>query len=123
MAYLDSDEETELIFLYYIDTDGNLLWRQGYASRDAYPHIRSTAGDEIHKYGDNYLIHGHCYYPYPSDTTHFYQRPCLYNWIASLMNNGSSFWGERFIGRNALETTLLNDSTYFGTGMLRLEDL
>jgi hypothetical protein len=122
LAYLDSDEETELIFLYYIDADGNLLWRQGYASRDAYPHIRSTAGDEIHKYGDNYLIHGHCYYPYPSDTTHFFQRPLFIQLDSQFNEQWVLPFGvsDSLVGK-ALETTLFNDSTYFGTGMLRLE--
>jgi hypothetical protein len=122
LAYLDSDEETELIYLYYIDADGNLLWRQGYASRDDYPHLRSTGGDEIHKYGDNYLIHGYCYYPYPSDTTHFYLRPLFImtdslfqeQWIIPFGVN-DSLVGEAF------ETIKLNDSTFLGTGMRRLE--
>ena len=122
LAYLDSDEETELIFLYYIDSEGNLLWRQGYASRDDYPHIRESNGDEIHKYGNNYFIHGHCYYPYPTDTTHFYQRP-LFIKLDSLFNEQ---WiipfgvNDSLVGK-ALETLQLNDSTYMGTGMLRLE--
>lgn len=49
LGYLDSDEEIELVFIYYIDPDGNLLWRKGYASQNNYPHIRDSNGDEIIK--------------------------------------------------------------------------
>jgi hypothetical protein len=121
LGYLDSDNEIELIFLYYIDSDGNLLWRQGYASRDDYPHIRSTNGDGIKKYGDNYIIHGDCYYPYPSDTTHFYLRP-LYIMLDSLFNEQ---WiipfgvSDSIIGE-AYHTIELNDSIYMGVGVRRL---
>jgi hypothetical protein len=123
LAQFESLENLDQVYLDYIDADGNLLWRQVYATRESYPHIRSCAGDGIHTYGDNYLIHGYCYYPYPSDTTHFYQRP-LFIQLDSLFNEQ---WvlpfgvNDSLVG-NALETTLLNDSTYFGTGMLRLED-
>ena len=122
LCQFESTENLDQVYLDYIDTDGNLLWRQVYASQDDYPHIRSTGGDEIKKYGDNYLIHGYCYYPYPSDTTHFYLRPLfimmdsLYNeqWIIPFGVNYSII-GEAF------GTIQLNDSTYMGTGMWRLE--
>ena len=89
LGKLDSDEEIEIIFLYYIDTEGSLKWRQGFASQNNYPHIRESNGDGIQKYGDNYIIHGHCYYPYPSDTTHFFNVHYLLCLIACSMNNGS----------------------------------
>jgi hypothetical protein len=121
LGYLDSDDEIELIFLYYIESGGNLLWRQGYASRDDYPHIRSTNGDGIKKYGDNYIIHGHCYYPYPSDTTHFFQRP-LYIMLDSLFNEQ---WiipfgvNDSIIGKG-YHTIELNDTIFMGVGVRRL---
>ncbi len=122
LGYLDSDEETELIFLYYLTSEGTLLWRNGYASRDNYPHIREANGDGFKRYGDNYMIHGHCYYPYPSNPTHFFQRP-LYIMIDSLFNEQ---WiipfgvNDSLVGK-ALESFQINDSTYMGVGMLRLE--
>jgi len=122
LGYLDSDEETELIFLYYIDTDGNLKWRQGYASQINYPHIQESNGDGIQKYGDNYIIHGHCYYPYPSDTTHFFQRP-LFIMLDSLFNEQ---WiipfgvNDSIVGK-VHYTIHLNDSVYMGVGVRRLE--
>ncbi len=121
LGYLDSDEETELIFLYYIDKDGNLLWRQGYASRDDYPHIRSTGGDEIKKYGNNYIIHGYCYYPYPTDTAHFFLRP-LFIMTDSLFNEQwiIPFGVNDSIVGEAFETIQLNDSVFMGVGMRRL---
>ncbi len=121
LGELDSEEEIEKIFLFYIESDGNLLWRQGYASQDNYPHIRETNCDGIRKYGNNYIIHGHCYYPYPSDTTHFFQRP-LFIMLDSLFNEQ---WiipfgvGDSIIGK-AYHSILLNDSTYMGVGVRRL---
>jgi len=123
LAYLDSDEETELIFLYYIDSDGSLVWRDGYASREDYSLIRSANGDGIKKYGNNYLIHGHCYYPYPTDTTHFFQRP-LFIMLDSVFNEQ---WiipfgvNDSIIGKG-YNTTELNDSTFFGVGTRRIGD-
>jgi len=122
LGYLDSNEETELIFLYYITPDGNLLWRNGYASRDDYPLIRESNGDGIKKYGNHYMIHGHCYYPYPSNPAHFFQRPLfiitdsLFNeqWIIPFGVNDS------LVGKG-LESFQLNDTVFVGVGMLRLE--
>lgn len=121
LGYLDSDEEIELVFIYYIDPDGNLLWRQGYASQNNYPHIRDSNGDEIIKYGDKYLINGHCYYPYPTDTTHFFLRPLFImldssfneEWVLPFgVNDSIVGWG--------YHTIKINDSIYMGVGMRRL---
>ncbi len=123
LGEMDSEEEIEKIFLWYIESDGDLKWRQGYASQNNYPHIRETNCDGIRKYGDNYIIHGDCYYPYPSDTTHFYQRP-LFIMLDSLFNEQ---WiipfgvNDSIIG-SAAETVQLNDSVFMGVGMLRLGD-
>jgi hypothetical protein len=122
LGELDSEEEIEKIFLWYIESNGDLKWRQGYASQNNYPHIRETNCDGIRKYGDNYIIHGHCYYPYPSDTTHFFQRP-LFIMLDSMFNEQ---WvlpfgvNDSIIGK-AFHTISLNDSVYLGVGVRRLE--
>jgi len=123
LGELDSEEEIEKIFLWYIESDGELKWRQGYASQNNFPHIRETNCDGIKKYGDNYIIHGHCYYPYPSDTTHFYQRP-LFIMLDSLFNEQ---WiipfgvSDSIIGKG-YHTIELNDSIFMGVGVRRLPD-
>lgn len=121
LGQFESLENLDQVYLDYIDTNGNLLWRQVYASRNDYPHIRSCSGDEIKKYGNNYLIHGHCYYPYPSDTTHFYLRP-LYIMLDSLFNEQwiIPFGVNDSIVGEAFETYQLNESEYMGVGILRL---
>ncbi len=123
LAYLHSDLEYELVFLFYIDANGNLLWKKSYANQFDHPHIRSSNGDDLRKYGNNYMINGRCYYPYPSDTTHFFLRP-LYIMIDSLFNEqwiipfgvNDSILGE------GLETYQINDSLYMGLAMRRLAD-
>jgi hypothetical protein len=122
LASFISTENNDRLYLDYIDSDGNLIWRQLYAAQENHAHIRSCAGDGIKKYGNNYIIHGDCYYPYPSDTTHFYQRP-LFIMLDSLFNEQ---WiipfgvNDSIIG-SAAETIQLNDSVFMGVGMLRLE--
>jgi len=122
LAYFDTSAGNfDQVFLDYIDSDGNLLWRQVYASQENYPYIRSTGGDEIKKYGSKYLIHGHCYYPYPSNPTHVFLRP-LFIMIDSLFNElwilpfgiNDSIHGEAF------GTTQLSDTVFLGVGMRRL---
>jgi hypothetical protein len=121
LARFISTENNDRVYLDYIDSEGNLIWRQLYAAQENHPHIRSCSGDGIKKYGDNYIIHGHCYYPYPTDTTHFYQRP-LFIMLDSLFNEQ---WiipfgvSDSIIGK-ALETIQLSDSIFMGVGMLRL---
>ena len=116
-----STENDDWLYLDYIDSDGNLKWRELFASQENHPHIRSCGGDEIGKFGDNYIIHGECYYPYPSDTTHFYLRP-LYIMLDSLFNEQ---WvipfgvSDSIIGE-AYHTISLNDSIFMGVGPRRI---
>jgi hypothetical protein len=122
LARFISTENNDRVYLDYIDSDGNLIWRQLYASQENHPHIRSCGGDGIQKYGNNYIIHGDCYYPYPSDTTHFFQRPLLImldslfneQWIIPFGVNDS------IIGKG-FHTISLNDSVFIGVGVRRLE--
>jgi len=121
LAHFISDEINDWLFLDYIDSEGNFQWRQGYALQENHPHIRSCSGDGIIKYGDNYIIHGYCYYPYPTDTTHVYQRP-LFIMLDSLFYEQ---WvlpfgvSDSIIG-SAHETLQLNDSVFMGVGMSRV---
>ncbi|MCD4735206.1 MAG: T9SS type A sorting domain-containing protein [Bacteroidales bacterium] len=121
LAYMDSNEEIELVFLYYLDPEGNLLWKQGYASELNYPLLHSPDGDDLHKFGSNYIISGDCYYPYPSNPNHVYNRP-FFIMLDSLFEEQ---WilpfgvSDSIVGKT-LETIALNDSVFMGVGMLRL---
>jgi len=112
------------VFLDHIDSGGNLLWRQVYASQDNYPHIRSASGDGIKKYGNNYMIHGHCYYPYPSNLAHVYQRP-LFIMLDSLFNEQwiIPFGVSDLIVGKGFHTIAMNDSVFMGVGVRRLGGL
>lgn len=123
LGQFESLDNLDQVFLDYIDSNGNLKWRKVYASQNVYTNIRSCFGDGIQKYGDNYIIHGDCYYPYPSDTTHFYLRP-LFIMLDSLFNEK---WvipfgvSDSIIGE-AYHTIKLNDSVFMGVGKRRLPD-
>jgi hypothetical protein len=117
-----SEENNDRLFIDYIDKDGNFQWRHGYALQENHPHIRSCSGDGIRKYGDNYIIHGHCYYPYPDDTTHFFQRP-LYIMLDSLFNEQwiLPFGVNDYIVGESYHSISLNDSVIIGVGVRRMD--
>ena len=121
MLFFESELEYEHIFLYYIDSAGNLIWKQSYANRYDHPLIHSPIGDGIQKFGDNYLIHGECYYPDTSNPGPIYLRPLFVfidehfeeQWILPF---GVS---DTIIGMG-YHSTSLNDSTFMGVGIRRL---
>lgn len=121
LAFMESQAGFESVFLYYIDADGNVLWKKSYANQYDHSLIREANCDRIHQYGDNFLLSGECYYPYPWDTTHFYQRP-LFVMVDSLFNEK---WiipfgvGDTIHGK-ALENNQLNNSVFIGVGMRRI---
>ena len=46
LGYMQSLENyNERIFLYYIDTNGNLVWRQSYASKENHPLVLERIGE------------------------------------------------------------------------------
>lgn len=65
LAYLDSDDEIELVFLFYFEKNGDLIWKKPYASKNNYPLINSPSGGRVYKFQKDYIISGYCYYPYP----------------------------------------------------------
>jgi len=120
LAHFISEEINDWLFLDYIDSDGNHQWRQGYAMQENHPYIRSCSGDGIKKYGDNYLIHGYCYYPFPNAL----QRP-LFIMLDSLFNEK---WVLPFGTNDTIigfgyETIQLNDTVFMGVGSRRLEGI
>jgi len=121
MAYMDSEEGFESVFLYYVDKNGNLLWKKSYATQFDHPHIRLALGSNLHHFGDNYFISGSCYYPYPSDTTLFIERSLFIKIDSSFEEEWVLPFGvnETIISR-ALNLFHYNDTTYLGLAMNRL---
>ena len=122
LGFLVSDNQIDWVYLYYITSDGELLWKRPYASRTDHPLIRQPFCNDIYRFNNEYYISGECYYPYP-DTTHFYRRPFV-ACIDSLFNEkwilpfgvGDSIVGE---GRSVVP---LNDSVYMGVGIVYGEE-
>ncbi|MEZ5147201.1 MAG: hypothetical protein R2759_08995 [Bacteroidales bacterium] len=75
LAWLESLEQIDKIFLYYVDSNGNLLWRNSYASKNNHPLVLDRLGTELHHIGNNYYLVGWCYYPYPINPNIGYIRP------------------------------------------------
>ena len=114
LAYLSHQYNyPDNIFLYYIDSNGNLLWRKSYASKDEYPDILLPHGKKLYKISSGYMIAGDSYYPSPVG----YLRPLFIRleddfketWILPFGVSSSLI----AYGMNVIP---MNDSTYMGIG-------
>lgn len=117
LAWLESLEQIDKIFLYYVDSNGNLLWRNSYASKNNHPLVLDRLGTELHHIGNNYYLVGWCYYPYPINPNIGYIRPFFVG-IDSMFNEQ---WilpygvNDTIVGK-AYSIIQLNDSTLLGVG-------
>ncbi len=118
LGFLKSEEDIDNVFLYYITSEGDLLWKKPYASRTNHPLIRQPICEDIIEFNNEYFISGECYYPYP-DTTHFYRRP----FVACIDSLYNEKWILPFgIGDSIVGVTKsiipINDSIYMGVGII-----
>jgi hypothetical protein len=122
LTYFDSDEEIETNFLVGFDTEGELLWINGYASTIDHPWILEPVAYDLMEHNHEYYISGFCYWPFPSDTTHYYQRP-LFIGIDSLFNEKwiLPFYALDSVFGKAYKTVPLDDSLLMGVGIRRLD--
>ena len=120
LGYFDSDEEIALIHLVGLSQEGHVNWIKPYASRNDHSWIREPSGLSIIQINDEYYISGDCYWPYPDDTTHFFQRP-LFIGIDSLFNEKwiLPFYPLDSIFGKAYKSIPLNDSVFMGVGIRR----
>ena len=120
LTYIDSDPEIETIFLIGLSTDGDVLWKKGYASKDNYPWIEEATGYNLTEINNDYYISGFCYWPYPDDTTHVFLRP-LFIGIDSLFNEKwiLPFYALDSVFGDAFKTIAINDSILMGVGVRR----
>jgi hypothetical protein len=118
----DDELEIEKIFLQCLNTDGEVLWKKGYASKNNYSWIAEPLAYDLMEHNHEYYISGSCYWPFPSDTTHYFLRP-LFIGIDSLFdekwilpfNELDSVFGEAYY------SIPLNDSIIIGVGPRWLE--
>ena len=75
MVHMESQEQIEMVFLYGISPDGELSWRNSYASKNNYPLIHSRSPLTLKSLNNMFVISGYCYYAYPNNPPHGYLRP------------------------------------------------
>ncbi|MCB2219588.1 MAG: T9SS type A sorting domain-containing protein [Bacteroidetes bacterium] len=114
-----TESYNERIFLYYIDSYGNLIWRQSYASKENHPLVLERIGVDIHKFDNEYIINGWCAYPYPMNPGTGYMRP-FYIGIDSLFKEKwiLPFGVNDSITGMAYDVFPLNDSVFMGVGYM-----
>ena len=117
LALLSLNEFTDKVYLFGLDENGNVLWKNGYARLIDYPWIRYPIPFKLLNLGSQYYIAGSCYWPYPDDTTHWYLRP-MFIGVDSLFNEKwmIPFYALDSIFGEAYNITSLNDSVIVGIG-------
>ncbi|MCD4728241.1 MAG: T9SS type A sorting domain-containing protein [Pirellulales bacterium] len=123
LCWYYSEPENDRIHLIGLNENGDVLWKNPYASRNNYSWIRNAYPYDLLESNGDYYISGYCYWPYPDDTTHFYLRP-LFIGIDSLFNEKwiLPFYALDSIFGQAFSCITINDSEIMGVGMRRLED-
>jgi hypothetical protein len=120
LIYFDSVEETETNFLAGLDTNGELLYIKGYASKLNYPWIAEPFSYDLMECNKEYYISGFCYWPFPDDTTHLFLRPFFIG-VDSLLNEEwiLPFYALDSVFGEAYSSIPLNDSVIMGVGKRR----
>jgi hypothetical protein len=123
LSILKADDQYELIHLIALDSYGNVLWRESYASKYDYPWILNQVAYSIEEINHEYYISGNCYWPYPNDTNHVFLRP-MFIGIDSLFNEKwvLPFYAQDSVFGNAYCSIKLSDSIIMGLGKRRLPD-
>jgi len=110
--------DTNSVFLYYITSGGELLWKKPYASKADHSLINEPSCNKIIEFNGEYYISGDCYYAYPNNPSHVYRR-AFFIGVDSLFN-------EKWILPFAMNDTIIgevksiipiNDSVLMGTGV------
>ncbi len=113
----DGNQQINQIFLLCYSPDGDLLWSKPYATKTEHPLIAFAYGTKLYHFGEDYIISGYCYYPYPDNPNHVWMRP-LFIGIDSLFNEK---WilpfgvADSIVGQ-AYSAIPLNDSVIMGIG-------
>lgn len=106
------------IFLYYINSEGDILWKKPYASKQDYPLMITHSAKKLYKIKDGYMIVGDTHYAYPWNPTVGKIRPLFIR----LDEEFKELWILPFgVSSNLVSWGLdglvqYNDSTYIGLG-------
>jgi hypothetical protein len=122
LVSLDSEEEIEKIHLVGLNENGDVLWINPYASKNDHPWIKEPVTYDLMEHNHEFYISGYCYWPFPTDTTHYFLRP-LFIGIDSLFNEKwiLPFYALDSVFGDAYKTIPLNDTTLMGVGIRRLD--
>ncbi len=120
--YISLSQEMQ-IYLECFDQNGEYLWKKHYASQEDYPWIDVPVAYDLMEHNHEYYISGYCYWPFPSDTTHYFLRP-LFIGIDSLFNEKwiLPFYELDSVFGVAFKSMPLNDTLLIGVGNKRLDD-
>jgi hypothetical protein len=120
--YLTPSNEMQ-IYLDCFDKNGEYLWHKQYASKEDHPWIYQPFGYNLMEHYKEYYISGYCYWPFPSDTTHYFLRP-LFIGIDSLFNEKwiLPFYALDSVFGMAYKSIAINDSLLAGVGIRRIEN-
>jgi hypothetical protein len=117
--YVGLDQQTK-IFIVGFDQNGEYLWKKEYAKVEDHPWIYEPVAYDLMNHNHEYYISGYCYWPFPSDTTHYFLRP-LFVGIDSLFNEKwiLPFYALDSIFGDAYCSIPVNDSIILGVGIRR----
>ena len=120
----DGGPQINQIYLLCYSPDGEFLWAKPYASKIDHPLIYFASGEKLYHFGNDYIISGYCYYPYPDDPNpyHAWLHP-LFIGIDSLFNEKwiLPFGVSDSIVGQAYSTIPINDSVIMGVGSKSLD--
>jgi hypothetical protein len=113
----DGGLQINQIYLLCYSPDGEFLWAKPYASKTNHPLIAFAYGTKLYHFGEDYIISGYCYYPYPDNPNHVWLRP-LFIGIDSLFNEKwiLPFGIDDSIVGQTYSAIPLNDSLTMGIG-------
>jgi hypothetical protein len=115
----DAGPQTNQIYLMCYSPDGDFLWAKPYASKTDYPLIAYAVGYKLYHFGEDYIISGHCYYPYPDDPNQYHV------WLHPMFIGIDSQFNEKWmlpfgvsdsVVGMAYSAIPLNDSVIMGVG-------
>lgn len=115
---------TDFLHLIKLNSDGEVLWKKPYASKNDYPLIHAPVGSQIIEINDNFYISGDCYYAYPDDPNNKYLRALFIaidvnfeeKWILPFAHSDSIYG-------SAFNTIPINDTLLMGVGMKIIDDI
>ncbi len=118
----DDMSNNNRILLFRMSPDGECIWKKGYATHEDHPYYGDPYGATLNQFGDQYIISGTVYSPYPNAPNPYHV------WIRPMFIGISEDFEEQWIVEFGIQDSLLgkaygtyqlNDSIYMGYGTNR----